>query len=87
MCTRSLQRAPCRRAACLKDLQRFLRNADPETRAAFFKLGQFTVAKTDLVPIIVSNAGDTDLVYNARALPGLQTRFQSRSRFARSSWL
>ena len=56
-------------AACLKDLQRFLRQDDPETRAAFFKLGQFNVAKTDLVPIIVGAAGDTDLVYNACAPP------------------
>ena len=56
---------PC--AACLKDLQRFLRKDDPDTRAAFFKLGQFNVAKSDLVPIIVTYAHDTDLVYNACA--------------------
>ncbi len=53
-------------AACLKDLQRFLRQDDRDRRPAFFKLAQLHVARTDLVPIVTANAHDTDLVYNAR---------------------
>ena len=51
-------------AACLKDLQRLLRQ-DTETREAFQVLGQYNIAKSDLVPIIVTYPKDTDLVYNA----------------------
>ena len=54
---------------CLKDLQRFLRQDDPETRPTFTALSKFDVAKSDLVPAIVANPGDTDLVYNACKLP------------------
>ena len=51
-------------AACLKDLQRLLRQ-DTETREAFQVLGQYNIAKSDLVPITVTYPKDTDLVYNA----------------------
>ena len=54
-------------ADCLKDLQRFLREDDPRTRDAFFTIGQYKTARTDLVPLITTYAGDTDIVYNARA--------------------
>eukprot|EP00891_Asterochloris_glomerata_P008793 jgi/Astpho2/8793/Aster-05348 len=54
--------------ACLKDLQRFLRNDDPKTREALQILGQYNIAKTDLVPLIVTYPQDTDLVYNALKL-------------------
>ena len=54
-------------AACLKDLQRFLRQDDRNGRPAFFKLAQLHVARTDLVPIVMAYAHNVDLVYNARA--------------------
>lgn len=57
--------APAPAAACLKDLQRFLRNDDPKTREALQILGQYNIAKTDLVPLIVTYPQDTDVVYNA----------------------
>ena len=34
-------------------------------RPAFFALGGFNIAKTDLVPLIVSYPDDADVVYNA----------------------
>jgi hypothetical protein len=43
-----------------------LRNDDPDTRPVFFKLAQFQTAKTDLVPLIISYPGDSDIVFNAR---------------------
>ncbi|KAK9830387.1 hypothetical protein WJX72_011470 [[Myrmecia] bisecta] len=52
-------------AACLRDLQRFLRQDDPQEREAFLALGKHNIAKTDLVPIIVTYPTDTELVYNA----------------------
>lgn len=53
-------------ADCLKDLQRFLRQDDQSTRDCFFTVGRYKSARNDLVPIITTYAGDTDLVYNAR---------------------
>ncbi|BDA45591.1 Topoisomerase 1-associated factor 1 at N-terminal half [Coccomyxa sp. Obi] len=50
---------------CLKDLQRFLRQDDQRTRDCFFTVGRYKTARNDLVPIITTYAGDTDLVYNA----------------------
>ncbi|KAK9804992.1 hypothetical protein WJX73_009460 [Symbiochloris irregularis] len=50
---------------CLKDLQRFLRQDDPEHRPAFTALCKFNIARSDLVPLIISYADDMDLVYNA----------------------
>ena len=54
-------------ADCLKDLQRFLREDDPRTRDAFFTVGQYKTARSDLVPLITTYAADTDIVYNACA--------------------
>ena len=62
---RSCELVPASAAACLKDLQRFLRNDDPKTREALQILGQYNIAKTDLVPLIVTYPRDSDLVYNA----------------------
>lgn len=53
-------------AECLKDIQRFLRQDDSESRQAFFALGQFNLAKNMLMPLITTYPNDTDLVYNAR---------------------
>ncbi|KAK9842310.1 hypothetical protein WJX81_005935 [Elliptochloris bilobata] len=50
---------------CLKDLQRFLRRDDVVRREAFFALGQYGVAKSDLVSLITTYPEDTELVYNA----------------------
>lgn len=55
-------------AACLKDLQRLLRQ-DTDTREAFQVLGQYNIAKSDLVPLIVTYPKDTDVIYNARKNP------------------
>jgi len=52
---------------CLKDLQRFLRKDDPDTRDVFFKLGAFDTARKDLVPLLVTYPHDQPIVYNARA--------------------
>ena len=52
-------------AACLKDLQRLLRQDESETREAFQVLSQYNIAKSDLVPIIVTYPKETDIVYNA----------------------
>ena len=56
-------------AECLKDVQRFLREDDIKTRDAFFMLGRYKTARTDLVPLITTYAADTDTVYNARRQP------------------
>lgn len=50
----------------MKDLQRLLRQDESETREAFQVLGQYNIAKSDLVPIIVTYPKDTDIVYNSR---------------------
>jgi len=50
----------------LKDLQRFLRKDDPDTREVFFKLGAFDTARKDLVPLLIHYPQDHDIVYNAR---------------------
>jgi hypothetical protein len=54
--------------ACLKDLQRLLRQDDSETKEAFQILGHYNIATSDLVPIIVTYPKETDIVYNAREL-------------------
>jgi hypothetical protein len=46
---------PSRPAACLKDLQRFLRRDHPEDRDAFFKLGELQVGS------FLARAPDTPL--------------------------
>jgi len=53
-------------AACLKDLQRLLRQDESETREAFQVLGRYNIAKSDLVPMIVTFPKETDIVYSAR---------------------
>jgi hypothetical protein len=53
-------------AACLRDLQRFLRRDDPRDRPAFMKLGELQVVQNDVISLITGNPTDTDLVYNAR---------------------
>ncbi len=55
-------------AACLKDLQRLLRQDESETKEAFQILGHYNIATSDLVPIIVTYPKETDIVYNAREL-------------------
>ena len=51
--------------ACLKDLQRFLRQDNRGLRPAFMTLGQYCIARTDLVPLITTYPGAWDIVYNA----------------------
>jgi hypothetical protein len=58
---------PC--AGCLRDLQRFFRYDDPETRPAFFAVSKYNFARSDLVPLIVTYPDDYDIVYNAREWP------------------
>ena len=53
-------------AACLKDIQGFFRNDDPEERPAFFAVHKYNLARSDLVPLIVTYPEDYDIVYNAR---------------------
>lgn len=53
-------------AGCLRDLQRFFRNDDPEDRPAFFAVSKYNFARSDLVPLIVTYPDDYDVVYNAR---------------------
>ncbi|KAI8471860.1 MAG: timeless protein-domain-containing protein [Monoraphidium minutum] len=50
--------------SCLKDLQRFLRRDDPDTRDAFFKLGELQAATSHLVPLLVTYPHDHELVLN-----------------------
>lgn len=52
--------------ACLKDLQRLLRQDESEGKEAFQVLGQYNIARSDLVPIIVTYPKETEIVYNAR---------------------
>ena len=66
----------CCPAECLKDLQRFLHRDDPVQRPAFFALGSFNLAKTDLVPLIVHYPDDADVVYNACAAPPAQRSYR-----------
>ena len=53
-------------AESLRDLQRFFRGDDPEQRPAFFAVGHYNFARSDLVPLIVTYPDDYDVVYNAR---------------------
>ncbi|KAG1661086.1 hypothetical protein FOA52_012075, partial [Chlamydomonas sp. UWO 241] len=47
---------------CLKDLQRFLRNDDPDLRTVFFKLASFETPRTDLLPLLTTYPGDEEIV-------------------------
>lgn len=58
-------------AACLKDIQRFLRNDDAQSRETFFTLGEFDVAKHHLMPLITTYPDDVEVVFNARELPSV----------------
>ena len=68
---------PAPRAACLRDLQRMLRGDDPRERPIFFASGKLNLARTDLVPLIVTYPDDYDVVFNARER-SLQPRFERR---------
>lgn len=59
--------------ACLKDVQRFLRRDESETREAFFQLGQCRVAQTDLVPMMIAYPEDHVIVFNALKVLTLMT--------------
>ncbi|GAX82511.1 hypothetical protein CEUSTIGMA_g9938.t1 [Chlamydomonas eustigma] len=50
---------------CLKDLQRFMRHDDPDTRPVFFKLANFQTARSDLVPLILTYPDEREIVFNA----------------------
>ncbi|GAB4821374.1 hypothetical protein N2152v2_008420 [Parachlorella kessleri] len=50
---------------CLKDLQRFFRDDDPEMRPAFFAVHKYNFARSDLVPLIVTHPDEYEVVYNA----------------------
>ena len=58
-------RAP-RALACLRDLQRFLRADDQEERPAFFAVHAKRLARSDLVPLVVTYPEDYGVVYSAR---------------------
>eukprot|EP00879_Flechtneria_rotunda_P032638 GHRR01035888.1.p4 GENE.GHRR01035888.1~~GHRR01035888.1.p4 ORF type:complete len:101 (+),score=22.70 GHRR01035888.1:1079-1381(+) len=53
-------------AACLKDLQRFLRRDDPDLRDVFFKIGELQLVENDIVPLLTVYPTDHELVYQAR---------------------
>lgn len=50
---------------CLKDLTRFLRRDDPDTRDVFFELCKKQIPTAHLVPILTTYPDDTQLVFNA----------------------
>ncbi|KFM27204.1 Timeless-like protein [Auxenochlorella protothecoides] len=50
---------------CLRDLQRMLRDDDPEERPAFFAASKFNFARTDLVPLITTHPDDEALLIQA----------------------
>jgi timeless len=52
----------CFCAACLKDLQRFLRKDDTDTRDVFFRLANWNTACNDLLPIQTKRPWSTMLV-------------------------
>jgi Timeless protein len=56
-------------AACLKDLQRFLRREDenPEKRDVTLKLGELRLVETDLIPLLLAHPSDEQLVINIGA--------------------
>ncbi|XP_020522243.1 uncharacterized protein LOC18433200 isoform X3 [Amborella trichopoda] len=57
-----------RRTYCLenlKDLQRFLRRDDPQTRDVFKLVSKWNIASNHLIPIIEHYQGDCELVINA----------------------
>lgn len=56
----------CFHAACLKDLARFLRRDEPDTREVFLKLGELQIVENDVVPLLTSFPTDRELVYHAR---------------------
>jgi timeless len=49
----------------LKNLQRFLRRDDPESRDIFMQLGKWNTIRQDILPIIISYRDQFDLVLNA----------------------
>lgn len=51
-------------AECLKDLQKFLRHDDAENRDAFFFLGKLNIAKSDLVPLMITYPNDGEMIYH-----------------------
>ncbi|GMH33973.1 hypothetical protein BSKO_01807 [Bryopsis sp. KO-2023] len=50
---------------CLKDLQKILREDDPDFREAFFFLSELDVPRQDLVPLIITYSNEPEVVYNA----------------------
>ena len=65
-----------RHADCLKDLQRILHKDDAVQRPAFLMLGDFNLAKTDLVPLMVTHPEDLEVVYNSRTSCYRQASYQ-----------
>lgn len=55
---------------CLRDLRTFLRRDDEDTRPAFFRLGEYGVARACLVPLLTSYPNDLQVVENT----GMNTR-------------
>lgn len=49
----------------LKNLQRFLRRDDAESRDIFMQLGKWNTIRQDILPIIISYRDQFDLVLNA----------------------
>ena len=58
---------------CLKDLQRFLAHDDPDTRQAFFLLGQFRTCETDVVPLLVHYGDNPEVAFHALKVATLLT--------------
>jgi hypothetical protein len=46
-------------------LQSFLRADDPEERPAFYAISKYNLARSDLVPLIITYPDDAEVVYNA----------------------
>lgn len=49
-------------AGCLRDLQRMLREDDPEERPAFLAAARYNFARSDLVPLLTTYPDDEALV-------------------------
>lgn len=66
--SRSMKLAPSPRrnlpdtAGCLRDLQRMLREDDPEERPAFLAAARYNFARSDLVPLLTTYPDDEVLV-------------------------
>ncbi len=54
-------------AECLKDLQRFLRKDDRDTRDVFFQLCEYGTVRNDVLPILTHYAASHEHVFNASA--------------------